>query len=318
MENQTASNIAAAVEAKTNPGTPVDKKTEKSVDAASTESVDPNAGKEKYIVDGKEHYLTAAEARAYVQKGIAFEPKVSQLGRLQQETDQFLKVLKDDPAKILFNPEFGKPEDVLGKIMSSTKVSDATKTLIGQWYYDNVVAPEQMSPEQRELRELKQREAEWQRVQKEQENDRLNKENEAKVQMALETIKGQIREAMGEAGVPLDSKIAPQIAKRVAQVMQLGYVNGKVVTPKEAISKVKMEILEYQKAYYDSLDEDRLVEQIGKENAEKIRKYFIKALKEKDKDKKKDFKPSQKRDERKTMTPDQFKDYLADLKSKGK
>jgi hypothetical protein len=42
----------------------------------------------------------------------------------------------------------------------------------------------------------------------------------------------------------------------------------------------------------------------------------LKTVKESEK-KPKDFKPSAKRDERKTMTPDEFRDYLDDLK-KGK
>jgi len=169
----------------------------------------------------------------------------------------------------------------------------------------------------REAAEMKSKLEEYQRQEKQRETERLTAEENQRVQQALQTIKAQISEAMTEAGVPLDSKIAPQLAKRVAQVMQLGYVNGKVITPKEAMARVKQELSEYQKAYYDVLDEDKLVEQLGKENAEKVRKYYLKAVKESEKKDKKDFKSSPKRDERKTMTPDEFRDYLDGLK-KGK
>jgi len=82
------------------------------------------------------------------------------------------------------------------------------------------------------------------------------------------------------------------------------------------MARVKQEVMEYQKAYYDVLDEDKLVEQIGKENAEKVRKHFLKAVKTAEKPVK-DFRPAAKRDDRKTMSPDEFHEYLADLK-KGK
>jgi len=319
MPETPAQNIVKAVDAKTNPPP----KTEpevilKNQENGGVEIKDPNAGKTKYVVDGKDVYLTPEQATAYVQKGLAFEPKISQLGRMQQEVGAFLETLQNDPAKIIYNEKFGKPADVLKKILASTKVSDEIKDALGQWYYNNVVVTEQMTPEQREAAEWKRKAEEYDSYRQQQESERIENENNRKVQEALQTIKAQISEAMTEAGVPLDSRIAPQLAKRVAQIMQLGYVNGKVVTPKEAMAKAKLELIEYQRAYYDVLDEDKLVEQLGKENAEKVRKYYLKAVKEAEKEKKpKNLAPSAKRDERKTMTPDEFRDYLADLK-KGK
>jgi len=214
-----------------------------------------------------------------VQKGLAFEPRMDQLGRLQQETVTFLDTLSKDPGKVIYNEKFGKPHEVLSKILNSTKISDEIKDTLGQWYYNNVVAPSKLSPQEREAAEWKRKAEAYEQMQKDQESQRLNQENESKVQAALQTIKAQINEAMTEAGVPLDSKLAPQMAKRVAQIMQLGYVTGKVITPKEAMAKVRAEMGEYQKAYYDILDEDKLVEQLGKENAEKVRKYYLKAVK---------------------------------------
>lgn len=320
-----AANIAKGVEAKTNPSaTPSPKPTEKVVlknqENGGVEVVDPNAGKTKYVVDGKEVYLSPEQATAYVQKGLAFEPKISQLGRLQQETAAFLDTLANDPGKVIYNEKFGQPKDILSKILNSTKISDEIKDTIGQWYYNNVIVPGNMSPEQREAAEWKRKAQAHDEMLKQQQENTLKAENDAKVQTALNTIKAQISEAMTEAGVPLDSKIAPQLARRVAQIMQLGFSTGKTITPKEAMSKVRAELHEYQKAYYDVLDEDKLVEQLGKENAEKVRKYYLKAVKasEKDGPKKKEFGNIPKRDERKTMTPDEFRDYLSDLKSKGK
>jgi hypothetical protein len=315
MPDNTAANIAAAATSKA-AGTPPVKVDPK---APVVPVVDPNAGKEKYVVEGKEVYLSPEQAKAYVQKGLAFEPKISQLGRLQQETAAFLDTLANDPGKVIYNDRFGKPQEVLAKILNSTKVSDEIKDTIGQWYYNNVIVPGNMSPEQREAAEWKRKAQAHDEMLKQQAQNKLSEENNRRVQQALNTIKAQINEAMKEAGVPLDSRIAPQLAKRVAQVMQLGFTTGKVITPKDAMAKVKQELHEYQKAYYDVLDEDKLVEQLGKENAEKVRKYYLKAVKAKEEKAKTSYQPSAARkDERKTMTPDQFRDYLQDLKSKGK
>lgn len=280
--------------------------------------VDPNAGKEKYVVDGEDRWLTPEQARAYVQKGIAFEPKISQLGRLQHETAAFLETLANDPAKVIYNERFGKPQEVLAKLLKSTKVSDEIKDTLGQWYYDNVVLPGQMTPEQREAAEWKAKAEAHDQLLRQNEQDRMDQENNARVQQAMGVLRAQISEAMTEAGVPLDAKIAPQLATRVARVMQAGYQMGRMVTPKEAMAKVKAEILETQRSYYDVLDEDKLVEQLGKENAEKVRKYYLKAVKDSEKDKPKRLSGSvPRRDERKTKTPDEFRDYLDELKRKG-
>lgn len=279
-------------------------------------NVGPNAGKEVYVVDGKEIFLTPEQARIYVQKGISFEPKISQLGRLQQETAAFLDTLKNDPGKVIYNERFGTPEEVLSKILNSTKVSDGIKQTLGKWFYDNVVVREQMTPEQLVAEENARKAREFDEYKAKQEEDRLSRENDEKVQHALAILKANINEAMKEAGVPIDSKIAPQLARRVAQIMQLGMSSGKPVTPKEAMEKVRQEIAEYQKAYYDVLDEDKLVEQIGKENAEKIRKFYLKKVEETKKGKSGPAALSPKRDERKVTTPDEFHEYLADLKKK--
>ena len=318
MPTDTAANIVKGVMDKTVPANGSNGKgstpTPKTPDALP---VDPNAGKEKYTVDGKDIYLSPEQARAYVQKGISFEPRMDQLGRLQHETAAFLETLSSDPAKIIYNERFGKPQDVLKKILGSTKISDEIKETLGQWYYENVMIPEKMTPEQREALEWKSKAQAHDQFLRDQQQNQIQAENNARVSQAMGVLKSQINEAMTEAGVPLDAKIAPQLAKRVAQVMQAGYMTGRMVTPKEAMAKVKSEIFEYQKSYYDVLDEDKLVEQLGKENAEKVRKYYLKAVKDAEKDKiKKDFKPSAKRDERKTMTPDEFRDYLDDLKRK--
>lgn len=314
-----AANISKAVDAKA-AGTPP-AKTETAViknqENGGIEVKDVNAGKEKYVVDGKEYFLTPEQAKAYIQKGIAFEPKVSHLGRLQQETAAFLDTLSKDPAKVLYNSKFGSPKEVLARILQSTKVSDEIKDTVGQWFYNNVVIPEGMTPEQREAAEYKRKAEEYDSYKKAQEDEHLSRENEAKVQNALAEIKAKISEAMSEAGVPIESPIAPQLAKRVAQIMQLGFVNGKVVTPKEAMVKAKAEIMAYQQAYFDGLDEDKLVEQIGKGNAEKVRKYYLKQVKDGDKTAKKDSTPAAKRDQRKVISPDDFRDYLSELKKKG-
>src|SRR6266550_2642158 len=45
-------------------------------------AIDPNAGKKKFNVNGKDVWLTPEQADAYVQKGLAFEPRMSEMARM--------------------------------------------------------------------------------------------------------------------------------------------------------------------------------------------------------------------------------------------
>lgn len=303
----TASNIAKGV---------IDKATGKPSPVPVVPPVaDPNAGKEKYLVNGKEYFLTPEQARAYAQKGIAFEPRVSELARLQQETAQFLEVLKTDPSKILYNPKIGlNPATVLQKVLTSDAVSDETKEIVGKWYYENVVKRAKLTPEQQEALDNKTKLSRLEEQQKRSLQDAESRENQGRIERALAQVKAQIAEAMKESGLPNgDSPLAVQMARRVADVMRLSYINKKPVTPKEAIDKVKAEYREVQKSYYDALDPEKLVEELGKDNAEKVRKYFLKLVKSENEVK--DSGPKPKRsDERKIITPDEFREHLAALK----
>jgi hypothetical protein len=281
--------------------------------------VDPNAGKQKYLVDGKEFWLRPDEVETYVHKGIRFEPRISELARLQTETAQFLDLLKTDPAQVLFNPKVGlTPEVALQKILQSTKISDPIKETVGRWYYENVYKRETMDERDRAILERDERIAELSASEKARSEQLLAQENQVRVQQAMAQLSGQIKEALAEIGLPnIDTPIGAQLAKRVADVMRVSYLAHQPCTAKDAAAKVRTELKEYQKLYYDALDEDKLVEELGKENAEKVRKYFLKAVKAAEKDTKESTgKPRERTSERKTINSDQFHDYLDSLKNK--
>lgn len=312
---QTAANIAKAVTEKANGKA-------QSIDPKSTEQapVDPNAGKEKYVVNGKEIWLSPEQARAYVQKGIAFEPRVSELMRLQTETGEFLKTLANDPMKILTDKRIGlTPEAVMEKIFASNQISDQMKELTGRWYYENVVARAKMTPEQLKAFEDAQWRAERERADAAARDQMQKQQEQQKLEVALNQIKAQIAEAMKESGLPSnDTPLGAEMARMVADVMRVAHHQRQALTPKQAIEFVKQRIKAVQTAYYDSLEDEALVKEIGEKNAEKVKKYFLKLAKEAGKEIPSGQKTAQPRkNERKVMGLDQFHDYLDELKKKG-
>lgn len=317
----TAANIVKGIETRANGKAPT--KQDQSTDPKSQTPetpVDPNAGKKKYVVNSKEIWLTPEQADAYVQKGIAFEPKVDQLNRLQKETTEFLNELKSNPAKILFNKQFGlTPEAVFENVMASAEISDAIKEKVGRWYYQNVIEPAKLTPEQLKARE----DAKWREARERHDaaaRDQMAKmQEQQKIEAAMNQIKLQIAEAMQESGLPdNNTPLGIEIARMIADTMRIAHFNKQAITPKQAIEFVKKRIKAVQTAYYDSLDEDKLVQELGEANAEKIKKYYLKLAKASEKEIPKGQKQMPRRsNDRKVMGLDDFHDYLDELKKKG-
>ena len=285
-------------------------------------AVDPNAGKKKYTVEGKEYWMTPEQADVYVQKGIAFEPRISDIARMKQEMVNFEQALIENPGAIIANiaKRRNVPVQQLVENVLSSNASDEVKEATGKWYWENVAKRHQMDPKDRAILERDEQIAKFKEVQDAQAKSAVALENKQRVDAMMGQVKGQIKEAMTEFGLPnIDTPIGAQMAKRVADVMRLSYINRKPITPKEAAGLVREEVRQYQRSFYDALDEDKIVEELGKDNAEKVRKYFLKVMKavEKEQPKTGDAPPS-KRGERKVITPDEMKDYLENLKRNGK
>lgn len=314
----TASNIIKGIQEKAN-GRPAAAPPINNAPPAAP--ADPNAGKEKYVVDGKEVWITPEQRTAWVQKGISFEPKVTQLAHLQNETQQFLKTLSQDPLKILTDKRIGMtPEAVMEKIFASGQISDQMKERVGKWYYENVVEPMKLSPEELEARENKKKLSTYEQQEKSRQENMIKQENQQRVNQAMSQISANISEAMKESGLPNnDTEIGAEMARMVADVMRISHFQRQAITPKQAIEFVKKRIKTVQSAYYDSLEGEALAKELGDVNTEKIKKYLLKLVDGAKPPVISKGTPHALRGsgERKTISNDDFHDYLAELKKQG-
>lgn len=283
---------------------------------------DPNAGKEKYVVEGKEVWLTPNERTAWIQKGMAFEPKMDQLARLANEQVQFQRALLNDPGKVLAGlaKQANVPMRDLVQRVLKANVSDDIKESVGQWYYENAVEPLKLTPEQLKAREDAKYRTEREEADKQAQENAIRQANLQQVNQAMGTIKAQIAEAMKESGLPSnDTALGAEMAWMVAKTMQLAQRQRRALTPKQAIEHVKTRLKATQVAYYDSLDGENLVKELGESNSEKVKKYFLKLVSQNGNKPPTlpNGKPAVRNGERKTMSMDDFHDQLAELKKQG-
>lgn len=310
-----ATNIAQSIQDKANGKAPAAPPANGQVPPVNP-TADINAGKEKYVVDGKEVWLSPEQRTAWIQKGMAFEPKVTQFGHLQREVSTLLNDLKD-PSVALKKLKYA-PLDVVKAALSSGEMGDDVKEYLGKWYYENAVAPLKMTPEERRIAEVEKENKTFKDRDAAAKEFEIKMENQRRVDLALGQIKANIGEAMKESGLPdNDSPLGTLMARRVADKMRLAFFQRQTITPKLAIEQVRSELKQMQTAWYDSLDEDNLVKELGETNAKKVQKYYLKLVKEADKKPIDNSAPRIKRDERKTISLDDFHDQLAELKKKG-
>lgn len=320
----TAANIAKGIQDKATgrqakgPEAPADG------DEKKPAALDPNAGKRRFVVEGKEVWLTSDQADTYAQKGLAFEPRISEIARMKHEMEQFEQTLISNPGAVIANiaKKRNVPIQQLVENVLSSNASDEVKEATGKWYYENVAKRHRMDPKDLQILEQDEKIKALEAQDKQKAEATIAAENRAKVVKALGEVSAQIKETLGELGIKnVDSPAAIRITKEIADVMRISYLTKQPCTAKIAAEKVKARIHEYQREFYDSLDMDQLVEQLGKENAEKVRKYFLKAVQDAEKGTKQEGSrpgPVPKRDERKTINMDQFHDYLDDLKKTSK
>lgn len=323
---QTAANIVKGVTDKATGKVPAGDtgKPEAAPKGSEQPAADPNAGKRKYNVSGKDVWLTPEQADAYVQKGLAFEPKISELDRIHREMAAFERAMIDNPGGVLANlaKRANVPvQAIVEKVLNGT-LSDEVKETTGKWYWENVAKRQRMDPKDLQILEQDERIKALEAQDKQKAEMAVALENRNKVVQALGQVSAQIQETLGELGITdVNSALAIRMTKEIADVMRLSYLSKQPCTAKQAAEKVRERINSYQRQFYDALDMDKLVEQLGKENAEKVRKYFLKLVQDPEKAAKQEGGKAPhppKRDERKTMNMDDFHDYLDDLKKNSK
>lgn len=327
---QTAENLTRGIQDRANGKAPAGKGPDQPSEGADKKPAaaappDPNAGKRKYVVEGREVYLTPEQADAYVQKGIAFEPKISEIARMKHEMQQFENALVSNPGKVL--SDIAKRRNIpitqIVENVLNSNVSDEVKHSTGKWYWENVAKREQMDPRELKILEQDEKIKSLEARDKQAADQAIAKENRDKVVKAMATVSATIQETLKDLGIKaVDSVMGIRLTKEIADVMRVSYFSGKPCTAKQAADQVKQRVLNFQSQFYDELDGEQLVNQLGKGNVEKIRKFLLKTVQEIEKGtevthEKGDRKPAR-RGERPTITPDEFRDYLDDLKRNSK
>lgn len=268
---------APAAPAATAPETPAEG-ADKSVPVAAA----PVSKERMYTVkiDGKEEQWPESKVIERAQKGTAAEKDMAEAAQYRQAFTNFVAKSKD-PIKMLDlirNPKaLGYSEEnqvALMQAMLSSK-NPAMVQAIKKWLYENEVEPSTLTPEQRELRELKgfkteaeKKEATWKQ-----------QEEEAKFKEESERHFNEYRKKIWEG---IQAHKLPQtelMVSRVARKVQLMRKAGMAADFTKACEFVKLDLVsEYNEHLGKATDQD-ILNLLPEGVAERINKAFLAKLK---------------------------------------
>lgn len=222
----------------------------------------PNKKKYKIKVDGQEFEeeldLNDDEGiKRHIQMSKAAQKRMSESAKIKQQAEQFLQALQTDPVKLLSNPKLG---------LDFRKIAEE--------YLTKQLEVEMLSPEQRKSREMEERLKAY-----EEEKRQATEKQRADQQSMLEQHYAQsydktITEALANSGLPK----TPKTVKRMAELLYSNLKNGFELEPKSLVEMVRQDYINEIKELFGAANGDLLLQLLGDDVANKIRKTDLAKL----------------------------------------
>lgn len=227
---------------------------------AEEEKPAPETEKWTLKIDGEEVEYDPSnveDTKAWVQKGMAAQKTWQEAGKIRQQTNQFIESFKSNPRALLENPALGV---------------DAVK-LAEEILYDRL-QEEGMSESEREMRQkLREYEAKEHGKfleQRKQEQEQKRAEQERTIQ--------SVRQTLEASGIPATQENIQTAFKYMADAQQAGLVE---VDPTAVMDFVKRDFTSKQREYLGNMDVEKLMEFLGQDKVEAIRKHNVQKILEK-------------------------------------
>jgi len=221
----------------------------------------PQPRKMKLKVDGQEQEYDEAEVIRRAQLSSTAYKRIQEAQRERQQAEEFINKLKTKPFEVIDDPRLGLSQEQKIK-------------LIEDWYRKNVMEESTLTPEQKRLRD---QEAELKKY-RDQEKAKADKEHQDRLQMLeqhhLNNYKTVIRDALKVEGLPNNEFCAKRMATLLFKNSELGLD----MTPADVARLVKEDYIQEMKSLFGSSDGDVLLNLMGDDITNKIRKADLARL----------------------------------------
>jgi len=214
----------------------------------------------KLKVNGEEVEIKSRDEMVRLaQLGMASNKKFEEASKLRKDAEGFITRLKSDPLSILQHPSLGINFDE-----------------IAEQHVWNKLQAEQMTPQEREFR-ANQQELEQYRAQEaklKQENDARASEEMAEKYRQDWSVK--FKSAIEQGGLPSTDWTVSRMAGYMREALQ----RGMDIEPADVVHLVKQDFIKAQQQFYSSMDPDAMIQVLGADTVDKIRKHQVSQYKQ--------------------------------------
>lgn len=148
---------------------------------------------------------------------------------------------------------------------------------IAEKYLMKHIQETMLTPEEKKQREIEKKLKEYEEKEERENKLRETTAQERKEYEYAQAFQNTIVSALEKSGLPK----SPELVKRMASIMQKNLDFGLELTPDDLVEEVKSELTQMFQAITKDSDGEKLLNILGKDAANKIRKYDLKSLQEK-------------------------------------
>jgi hypothetical protein len=243
----------------------------------------PEGFKDKIVINGQEKEVTYDELKNWASKAQGAEERF-------KYANQVLQSIKNNPLAALTNPALGIDQKAIAfGLLDKMITSEADKEALGKWFYEKVVVPAQMSPEERENLSNKEKAELWESEKKSKAAAELKAKEEENTKAHFQRILGEIAKEIPTSGLPFSPELKTpndaNLIHRIARKLELGLNAEREVSVKEAIQLVKADLRAEHNSMARLYNEDTMSEFYDADVMEKFNKAMLKKFKAGEKEK---------------------------------
>lgn len=257
MANETSAPAAPAQQVPFTESASAPGKTDTPATAPATEASPENPRKFKVKVDNQELEVSEADLIRNYQKGIAADKRFNEASQMHKQAEEFIGLLRSNPMKVLTDP----------------RLSIDMKKIAEDYVYEQYQL-EQMTPEQREAREMKERLTRYEQEEKARKEQEEAKRAQELTDKWTQNYTKDIMTAIEKSGLPRSE----HTVRRMAYYMHQSLKNGLGLTAIDVVDLVRNDYNTEIKSLLGGLDGDVLLSFVGDDLARKIQKHDIQRL----------------------------------------
>lgn len=212
----------------------------------------------KVKVDGEDQEVDEQELIRNYQLRKASDKRFSEGQQMRKQSEEFIRLLKTDPKKVLAHPSIG-----------IDLKNFAEEYLMGE------LQQEMMSPEEKQLKEYQAKLSKYEEAERTQKEQAEAKQKEEVQTKYAEAYNKQIIDALETSGLPKTE----YTVQRMVHYMHKALKNGYELGAGDVTDLVRRDYMEDSKALFSGLDADALESILGTDIAKKLRKADLNKLK---------------------------------------